>query len=61
MWLDSEINRLKSLYAKLRPLDVNQVLPTEELKVISDLSTVELENIANKLLVPQVKFFIKKL
>ena len=61
MWLDSEINRLKSLYAKLRPLDVNQVLPTEELKVISDLSTVELENISNKLLVPQVNFFIKKL
>ena len=57
MWLDSEINRLKSLYAKLRPLDVNQVLPTEELKVISDLSTVELENISNKLLVPQVNFF----
>ena len=54
MWLESEINRLRSLYANLKQFDINEVLPTKELEVISDLSTYELENINNKLLVPKV-------
>lgn len=57
MWLDSEIARLESLYGKLDKTDINQVLPTEELQVISDLSEVELENIANKLFIPKVGAF----
>ena len=51
MWLETEIDRLSSLYAKLENSDISQVLPTEELEVISDLSSYEMENIANKLFV----------
>ena len=54
MWLETEIARLSSLYAKLENSDISHVLPTEELEVISDLSSFELENIANKLFVPKV-------
>ena len=54
MWLESELARLGSLYAKLEKSDISQVLPTEELEVISDLSSFELENIANKLFIPKV-------
>ena len=54
MWLESELARLGSLYAKLEKSDISQVLPTDELEVISDLSSFELENIANKLFIPKV-------
>ena len=54
MWLESEIARLGRLYTKLEKSDISQVLPTEELEIISDLSSYELENIANKLFVPKV-------
>ena len=54
MWLESEIARLGRLYAKLEKSDISQVLPNEELEIISDLSSYELENIANKLFVPKV-------
>ena len=56
MWLESEITRLESLYAKLDKSDINQVLATEELQVISDLSAIELENIANKVFIPKVHY-----
>ena len=59
MWLESEITRLESLYAKLDKSDINQVLATEELQVISDLSTIEMENIANKLFIPKVNYIFK--
>ena len=54
MWLDSEINRLGKLYSKISQPELETVIKSEDLLVIKDLSSTELETLRNYLFVPKV-------
>ena len=54
MWLDSELSRLKGLFATLQQPPIETVLKTDDLAGIENLTSVELAGLRNSMFIPQV-------
>ena len=54
MWLDSELSRLKELFATLQQPPIETVLKTDDLESIENLTSIELAGLKNALFIPQV-------